>query len=131
MIDFLNPSFAIELRKSLSIFYLCFCKELLRSTNLFFFSLILWILNLKFTYEVNLIIHSFTISSGKQDLNLRPPASKAGKQPPLSFQFADSLQNSFPRDSRSGNFSVNLYDRLEWIVNSHFALQSIFNSLTK
>ena len=45
---------------------------------------------------------------GKQDSNLRPPASKTGKQPPLSFQFADSLQNSFPRDSRIGNFRESL-----------------------
>ena len=89
----------------------------------------MWIINLKFTCEVKMTIHSFTFSSGKQDSNLRPPASKAGKQPPLSFQFSDSLQNSFPRDSRIGNFSMNLYNNLEWIVNCQFALLSILYSL--
>jgi len=39
--------------------------------------------------------------------NLRPPASKAGKQPPLSFQFADSLQFLF-RETVGSEISMNL-----------------------
>lgn len=69
--------------------------------------------------------------SGKQDSNLRPPASKTGKQPPLSFQFCRFTSKFFserqsdrkffreslrsmresnsrcPRDSRTGYHYLN------------------------
>lgn len=43
---------------------------------------------MKTTFQSIIINYSLLILlSGKQDSNLRPPASKTGKQPPLSFQF--------------------------------------------
>ena len=39
----------------------------------------------------NQLSYEIIFLSGKQDSNLRPPASKAGKQQPLSFQFSIHL----------------------------------------
>lgn len=63
-----------------------------------------------------LIIHFF--SSGKQDSNLRPPASKAGKQPPLSFQFCRFTSKIFSERQSDPKFSVNLCGLCE-IVHHH------------
>lgn len=83
---------------------------------------------MKTTFQSIIIYYSCSlliILSGKQDSNLRPPASKTGKQPPLSFQlcrftsiffretagakiFYESLRSMresnsrYPRDSRAG-----------------------------
>ena len=56
--------------------------------------------------------------SGKQDSNLRPPASKTGKQPPLSFQFCRFILNFFSERQSEPKYSVNLavYARIELAV---------------
>lgn len=48
------------------------------------------------------------IMSGKQDSNLRPPASKTGKQPPLSFQFFRFSFQFLFREAPELKYSLNL-----------------------
>lgn len=74
----------------------------------------MWIVNslrwsiFKLPCETKFTIDYSLLWSGKQDSNLRPPASKTGKQPPLSFQFCRFTSIFFSERQSDPEVSVNL-----------------------
>lgn len=90
-------------KKKLVCIFVFWRKDLLLLTN-FYFS----------PETINFIC----ILSGKQDSNLRPPASKTGKQPPLSFQFCRSTSTFFSERQSELKFPwiFAVYARIELAV---------------